>query len=30
LLALAGTGRGLWDPDAGKTISDLRDEWGAP
>lgn len=28
LLALRGTGRGLWGTDVGQTIADLRDEWG--
>lgn len=28
LLALRGTGRGLWGPDVSQTIADLRDEWG--
>lgn len=28
LLALRGTGRGLWGSDVTKTIADLRDEWG--
>jgi len=28
LLALRGTGRGLWGADVGQTIADLRDEWG--
>ncbi|MFZ4482070.1 MAG: type II toxin-antitoxin system Phd/YefM family antitoxin [Rhodoferax sp.] len=27
LLALRGSGRGLWGADVGKTISRLRDEW---
>ncbi len=27
LLALRGTGQGLWGADIGKTISRLRDEW---
>jgi len=27
LQSLAGTGRGLWGKDSGKTISKLRDEW---
>lgn len=27
LLALRGTGRGLWGADVGQTIADLRDEW---
>lgn len=27
LLALAGTGRGLWGKDSSKTIAKLRDEW---
>ena len=27
LLALRGTGRGLWGADVGKAISRLRDEW---
>ena len=27
LLALRGTGRGLWGADIGQTISRLRDEW---
>jgi antitoxin (DNA-binding transcriptional repressor) of toxin-antitoxin stability system len=29
LLALRGSGRGLWGAKAGKAIADLRDEWGA-
>ena len=28
ILALRGTGRGLWGTDAGQTVSALRDEWG--
>lgn len=28
LLALRGTGRGLWGAAVGKTIAELRDEWG--
>ena len=28
LLALRGTGQGLWGRNVGKAISDLRDEWG--
>ncbi len=28
LLALRGTGRGLWGSDVGKTVTELRDEWG--
>ena len=28
LLALRGTGRGLWGTDVGQTVSELRDEWG--
>lgn len=28
LLALRGTGRGLWGTDVGQTITDLRNEWG--
>ena len=28
LLALRGTGRGLWGADVGQTVSELRDEWG--
>jgi prevent-host-death family protein len=28
LLALRGTGRGLWGADVGQTIAELRDEWG--
>lgn len=28
LLALRGTGRGLWGVDVGQTIAELRDEWG--
>ncbi|HET6720894.1 MAG TPA: type II toxin-antitoxin system Phd/YefM family antitoxin [Rhodocyclaceae bacterium] len=28
LLALRGTGRGLWGTDVGQTIADLRNEWG--
>lgn len=27
LLALRGTGRGLWGADVGQTVSELRDEW---
>lgn len=27
LLALAGTGQGLWGKSPSKTIADLRDEW---
>lgn len=27
LLALRGSGRGLWGADVGKSIADLRDEW---
>lgn len=27
LLALRGTGRGLWGANVGQTVSDLRDEW---
>lgn len=27
LLALQGTGRGLWGADIGQTITELRDEW---
>jgi prevent-host-death family protein len=27
LLALAGTGRGLWGADSARTIAKLRDEW---
>ena len=27
LLALRGTGRGLWGTDVGQTITGLRDEW---
>lgn len=29
LLALRGTGRGLWGKDVAQTISDMRDEWDA-
>lgn len=29
LLALRGTGRGLWGADVGQTVTDLRKEWGA-
>ena len=29
ILALQGTGRGLWGTDAGKAVSELRDEWDA-
>ena len=29
ILALRGTGRGLWGAHVGQTVSDLRDEWGA-
>jgi prevent-host-death family protein len=28
ILALRGTGRGLWGANVGQTVSDLRDEWG--
>lgn len=28
LLALRGTGRGLWGAHIGQTIAELRDEWG--
>jgi prevent-host-death family protein len=28
LLALRGTGRGLWGADVGRSVSELRDEWG--
>ena len=28
LLALRGTGRGLWGADVGRAVSELRDEWG--
>jgi prevent-host-death family protein len=28
LLALRGTGQGLWGSDVGKTVSELRGEWG--
>lgn len=28
LLALRGTGRGLWGADVGQTLTDLRKEWG--
>jgi prevent-host-death family protein len=28
LLALAGTGRGLWGPRSSDTLSTLREEWG--
>lgn len=28
LLTLRGTGRGLWDAQAGQTIAEWRDEWG--
>ena len=28
LLALRGTGRGLWGSHAGQTIAEWRDEWG--
>jgi len=27
LLALRGTGRGLWGTDLGQTVADLRSEW---
>jgi prevent-host-death family protein len=27
LLALRGTGRGLWGPDVGRAVADLRNEW---
>lgn len=29
ILVLRGTGRGLWGANAGQTIAELRDEWGA-
>lgn len=29
LLALRGTGRGLWGADIAQTIADMRDEWDA-
>ncbi len=28
ILVLRGMGKGLWGPDAAKTINKLRDEWG--
>ena len=28
VLTLRGTGRGLWGPSPGQTITELRDEWG--
>jgi len=28
ILALRGTGQGLWGAHVGQTVSDLRDEWG--
>ena len=28
ILALRGTGRGLWGPHVGQAVSELRDEWG--
>jgi prevent-host-death family protein len=28
ILALRGTGRGLWGAHVGQTVSELRDEWG--
>jgi len=28
ILALRGTGRGLWGAQVGQAVSDLRDEWG--
>ena len=28
ILALRGTGRGLWGANAGQTVAELRDEWG--
>jgi prevent-host-death family protein len=27
LRALAGTGRGMWGKNSGKTVAELRDEW---
>ena len=27
LMPLAGSGTGLWGPDSGATIAELRDEW---
>ena len=27
LVPLAGSGRGMWGADSGRTIRDLRDEW---
>ena len=30
LLALSGSGRGLWGADVGQTIDSLRDEWDQP
>lgn len=29
ILALRGTGRGLWSQGAGPSVAQLRDEWGA-
>ena len=28
ILALRGTGRGLWGANAGQAVAELRDEWG--
>ncbi len=28
VLALRGTGQGLWGPSASKAVAELRDEWG--
>jgi len=28
IVPLRGTGRGLWGPNVGQAVSDLRDEWG--
>ena len=28
ILALRGTGRGLWGPEVNQSIRELRDEWG--
>lgn len=30
ILALRGTGRGLWPQGAGQTVAELRDEWQGP
>jgi hypothetical protein len=29
ILALRGTGRGLWGAHVGQAVSELRDEWGS-